>query len=883
MAGLYEINYNDLEFYELCDGGNYGCVYRALWKSKGQEVAVKKVLVLDKEAEILSRLSHRNVVCFYGAVIAEPNFCLVMEYAEDGSLYAFLGRHRSHMLAFEHILHWARQIALGMNYLHNEAPVKVIHRDLKSKNVVITKDHVCKICDFGASRFAGSTTKMSLVGTYAWMAPEVIQSLPVSDACDVWSFGVVLWELLTHEVPFKGIEGFQIAWMVVENGKRLAIPSSCPKAFQTLMERCWAANPKQRPSFHEILQLVERMQNDDELSSLTKSYLEDRNEWLKEIEASLEELKKLEQNLGLREEELHMREKQIRDREKNLEKQFQVVELESYDVNTWREVDVHDWVAYQLSDRQSKADLKQYADLFVQNNINGQRLLMLSRDDLRVMGVVSQGHVIQLHKEIQTLKFHNERLVHFPPLSTSPKRPSFINLHSSQEMRLMTSCILPQPVSSQEKRKWKMLLDFYGDCNGGEETCWIKHVIFASKSNPTQTFKVSKYPFYMDKWGYGVTTNMAIECTVTFEEHIKRPRIVKFDHVIDGSTNGLTEGSVILTIALEENTVRANQVRSHLAHSQSSPMLLKGAWGARNMPTTLPLVDVEPLQESVWSDIVANKIPGHFPAYRPQFDPIPQVTGRSTSSRSVSIASSSSSTELDGVRGFADQRHRVDSQTRHEGTLVGQSQRLNSSSAVTALHLNMPQVPVCTGNSQDMTPDSGFISSRQSSVVKFSIDKYDDDDDDNNDSQKTVVAFSPENSVKRHSLPLEKKSPLTIASIVDNFIGTDSRRSSISSLSDDRVEAYDATRKTRSGSLGISPAHNFSQALVNGNAGATSSDVGQILGPRRTATVVQPRNEEDAFQNKSRKKKGKRKSVARQTTMDSMTVHGGNSKWMWKS
>lgn len=290
------------------------------------------------------------------------------------------------------------------------------------------------------------------------------------------------------------------------------------------------------------------------------------------------------------------------------------------------------------------------------------------------------------------------------------------------------------------------------------------------------------------------------------------------------------------------------------------------------------------MSESVWSDIVANKIPGHFPAYRPQFDPIPQVIGRSTSSRSVSNASSNSSTELDGAHGFADQHHRIDSQTRHEGTSVGQLQRLNSPPgvAVPALHLNMPQVPVevCRGNSQDMTPDSGFISSRQSSVVKFSIDKYDNDDD--HDSEKTVVALSPENSVKRHSLPLEKKSPLTIASIVDNFIGADSRRSSISSLSDDRVEAYDATKKTRSGSLGISSVHNFSQALVNGNAGATSPDVGQILGPRRTATAIQPRNE-DAFQNKSRKKKGKRKSVARQTTMDSMTVHGGNSKWMWKS
>ncbi|MEQ2301611.1 hypothetical protein AMECASPLE_037925, partial [Ameca splendens] len=77
-----------------------------------------------------------------------------------------------------------------MHYLHAEAPVKVIHRDLKSRNVVMTADKVLKICDFGASKFLSHTTHMTVVGTFPWMAPEVIQSLPVCETCDAYSYGV---------------------------------------------------------------------------------------------------------------------------------------------------------------------------------------------------------------------------------------------------------------------------------------------------------------------------------------------------------------------------------------------------------------------------------------------------------------------------------------------------------------------------------------------------------------------------------------------------------------------------------------------------------------------------------------------------------------------
>ncbi|XP_003383207.1 PREDICTED: mitogen-activated protein kinase kinase kinase MLT-like [Amphimedon queenslandica] len=208
-----EISFLDLEFYEKLGGGAAGSVYRAKWKSKDKIVAVKKLLELEKEAEVLSSLSHRNVVQFFGAVITKPNYCLVTEYAELGSLYEYL---RSNTIDFNQIRLWAKQIAMGMNYLHFEAPIPVIHRDLKSRNVVIAQDLTAKICDFGSSKFHKHTTQMSLVGTFPWMAPEVIKQERVTAACDVFSYSVVLWEILTSEIPFKGLEGLQVAWLIVK-------------------------------------------------------------------------------------------------------------------------------------------------------------------------------------------------------------------------------------------------------------------------------------------------------------------------------------------------------------------------------------------------------------------------------------------------------------------------------------------------------------------------------------------------------------------------------------------------------------------------------------------------------------------------------------------
>ncbi|KAF7661514.1 hypothetical protein LDENG_00258920 [Lucifuga dentata] len=311
-SSFVQIKHEDLLFYENCGGGSFGSVYRALWISQDKEVAVKKLLKIDKEAEILSVLSHKNIIQFYGAVLESPNYGIVTEYASGGSLYEYLSSEQSEEMDMEQIMTWAIQIAKGIHYLHAEAPVKVIHRDLKSRNVVMTAEKVLKICDFGASKFLSHTTHMTVVGTFPWMAPEVIQSLPVSETCDTYSYGVVLWEMLTREVPFKGFEGLQVAWLVVEKQERLTIPSSCPSSFAELMRKCWQADPKERPQFKQVLVTLETMASDSRLPEQCNSFLHNKNQWRCEIESTLERLRKLERELYSKEKELEERERRLK-------------------------------------------------------------------------------------------------------------------------------------------------------------------------------------------------------------------------------------------------------------------------------------------------------------------------------------------------------------------------------------------------------------------------------------------------------------------------------------------------------------------------------------------------------------------------------------------
>ncbi|XP_048755168.2 mitogen-activated protein kinase kinase kinase 20-like [Ostrea edulis] len=630
-----EIALDDLEFYERCGGGSFGSVYRAKWKSENVIVAVKKLLVLDKEAHVLSLLSHRNVIQFYGAVMEEPNYCLVTEFAEKGSLFDYL-QNPDNPMGFQHILTWAREIAQGMNYLHNEAPVKIIHRDLKSKNVVISVQNVCKICDFGASRFMGSTTKMSLAGTFPWMAPEVIQSQPVSDSCDAWSYGVVLWELLTHEVPYRGIEGFQVAWLVVEKGERLTIPSTCPPCFAKLMRQCWNTDPKYRPNFKDILLTLHSMLSDDLLPDQTNSFLEHREVWRKEIQATLERLKRAESNLTTKEKELMEREIKLLEREKTLEQQFKTVHLDSYDVHSWSEIDVYQWIQQMQNGHSS--DLAQYAGIFLQHNITGKRLMMLTLERIQDMGITSTGHSMELMTEIELLKAHNHRLLNFPPLSKTvdtgqPTSPA----HRQITVTLIFGHHLRQG-KSPEDHKWKMYMELDNDDEDDDvqPLTFIKDVVFDSVFYGT--FHISHPPFIMEKWCTGIVDDMTVDCTVRFESTVKKPKSIKYTHLVDGKAT--TSHQKVLTLILHQTTHKQTDTsptavtkppnyptpQAHFSTPQAhfSTPQLKGDWLKREFQNTaVPKIPPSKAPD-VWSGVVSGRRPsGPSPTTSLSVKPIP--------------------------------------------------------------------------------------------------------------------------------------------------------------------------------------------------------------------------------------------------------------------
>lgn len=513
-----ELHYEDFEFFEKLGSGSFGSVYRARWKSQNKVVAIKKLLALGEEADVLAVLSHKHIIQFYGAVLRQPNFCLVTEYAKHGSLHDYIAKHE---LDFHQILNWSKQIALGISYLHNEAPFKIIHRDLKSKNVVITADMLVKLCDFGSSRYLDQTTKMSMAGTFPWMAPEVIQSMPVSETCDTFSYGIVLWEMLTRESPFKGMEGVQVAWLVVVKEERLTIPSSCPPQFEKLLKSCWLTDPKLRPNFKEIQVTLNNMCTDESLESETNTFIQHKTEWKPEIESTMERLKKMERSLTTKEKELQERELRVlqKERQINIAKM-----LNKTDLKDWEVADVYIWME-ELGNE--AVDLLQYAQVFHDNHITGKRLIKLTNQDLKEMGILSYGHRMDLMEQISKLKEELEHLTHFPPLEQTPGIESQVLNQRTVQLTLLfgNHCRLgPTPMD----HKWKVYVEV-----DGEEVALssIKEVQLITTE---EELTFTQPPYVMNTWKIAGDNNSPIfvDCVVSYDNHIKKPKTTKHTHEV---------------------------------------------------------------------------------------------------------------------------------------------------------------------------------------------------------------------------------------------------------------------------------------------------------------------------------------------------------------
>ncbi|XP_008648707.1 serine/threonine-protein kinase STE20 isoform X2 [Zea mays] len=268
---LQIIKNSDLEELRELGSGTFGTVYHGKWR--GSDVAIKRIndrcfagkaseqerMRTDfwNEADKLASLHHPNVVAFYGVVVDGPggSVATVTEYMANGSLRQALQRHEKIFDRRRRLL-IAMDVAFGMEYLHGK---NIVHFDLKSDNLLVNlrdpQRPICKVGDLGLSKVKCQTLISGGVrGTLPWMAPELLNgsSSLVSEKVDVFSFGIVMWELLTGEEPYAELHYGAIIGGIVNNTLRPPVPESCDPQWRSLMERCWSAEPSERPSFTEV-------------------------------------------------------------------------------------------------------------------------------------------------------------------------------------------------------------------------------------------------------------------------------------------------------------------------------------------------------------------------------------------------------------------------------------------------------------------------------------------------------------------------------------------------------------------------------------------------------------------------------------------------------
>ena len=255
---LHRFCLDDIILEERIGCGNYS-VYKAT--TAGKLMAVKRIDVnkyeIPREVKVHSSLPpHPNILPFFGIAHSKDGFSvyICMELG-DKSLYKHLHEEKQKP-TLQQSTKWAMQLARGMHHLHKH---EIAHRDLKSANILLfEKEDVIKVCDFGSARpLEYSATLSQTAGTYRWMAPEFNDkaSTKVNQRCDLFSYGMVLYEIFVHKVPFSDLDQAVDVLTSIHDGKRPSIPLELPLYIRELMQSCWKHNPYDRPSFEEIIQV----------------------------------------------------------------------------------------------------------------------------------------------------------------------------------------------------------------------------------------------------------------------------------------------------------------------------------------------------------------------------------------------------------------------------------------------------------------------------------------------------------------------------------------------------------------------------------------------------------------------------------------------------
>uniref|UniRef100_A0AAY4B6R1 receptor protein-tyrosine kinase n=1 Tax=Denticeps clupeoides TaxID=299321 RepID=A0AAY4B6R1_9TELE len=267
-----EIHPNHITKQKVIGAGEFGEVYRGILKVPGRKETAVAIKTLKpgysekqrqdflSEASIMGQFTHENIIRLEGVVTKFKHAMIVTEYMENGALDKYLKDHDGEMSSFQ-LVGMLRGIAAGMKYLSD---MSYVHRDLAARNILVNINLECKVSDFGLSRVLEDDPE----GTYTtsggkipirWTAPEAIAYRKFTSASDVWSFGIVMWEVMAFgERPYWDMSNHEVMKSINE-GFRLPAPMDCPSAVYQLMVQCWLQDRAKRPRFPDIVSILEKL------------------------------------------------------------------------------------------------------------------------------------------------------------------------------------------------------------------------------------------------------------------------------------------------------------------------------------------------------------------------------------------------------------------------------------------------------------------------------------------------------------------------------------------------------------------------------------------------------------------------------------------------
>lgn len=293
----WEINRTELVMHQQLGVGQWGIVSEAVWRKHDIRVAVKtlkeEMMHLEgeflEEAELMKSMRHPNLVQLLGVCTREPPIYIITEFMTKGNLLDYLRSCDHDQINGFVLMYMATQICSAMSYLESR---NYIHRDLAARNCLVSDNHLVKVADFGLTRKVEPdevyTAHVGAKFPIKWTAPEGLAYNKFTSKSDVWSFGVLLWEIATYGMtPYPGVELSEVFY-TLNSGHRMGRPTGCPEPIHELMQQCWSWEACDRPAFwelHEQLQSLLLNPNIFELieqqEAIDKEHLEREQEMMK--------------------------------------------------------------------------------------------------------------------------------------------------------------------------------------------------------------------------------------------------------------------------------------------------------------------------------------------------------------------------------------------------------------------------------------------------------------------------------------------------------------------------------------------------------------------------------------------------------------------------